>query len=83
MGDKPEYQRHPERHKFFAAGIGVAEGEKDTGGEHSFFAKMYAIPDKYKIVTLESLMQQMKTEHVDIVRMDCEGAEWPVLESWM
>ena len=27
-------------------------------------------------------MTELGTDEIDVVRMDCEGAEWPVLESW-
>ena len=27
-------------------------------------------------------MRELSTDRIDVVRMDCEGAEWPVLEAW-
>ena len=37
---------------------------------------------RYKTVTIQTLMHHMGTDHLDVVRMDCEGAEWGVLNQW-
>ena len=75
------YTRHKTRHKFFNAGIAATDG---TGhSQPGSLANFYKIPAKYKTLSLETLMKEMGTNHVDVVRMDTEGAEWPVLESWL
>ena len=81
--DKPEFKRG-DKHKFWPVGIAARDGS-DGGkdGLTSKFASAYAIPSSYKLVSIETLIKAMGTAHLDIVRMDCEGAEWPVLDSWM
>ena len=74
------YTRHPVRHKFFAQGIGVSDG---LGRPQTQFQRGYRIPSSFNTVSLTSLMKQMGTSKLDVVRMDCEGAEWTVLEAWL
>lgn len=75
------FTRHKERHKFLSKGIGVVDS---AGAQQKLtaFQQTYRIPSRFPTVTLESLMKEMGTDRLDVVRMDCEGAEWPVLEAW-
>jgi hypothetical protein len=84
MGGKPEhtFHRHSTRHKFFSVGIGAIDGIHS--GSKTDFQKQYkGLPRTYTTVTLQTLMKEMGTKRLDIVRMDCEGAEWHVLEAWL
>lgn len=89
------YTRHPTLHKFFPAALGVVDGVHritDTGsGGPNAFAAGYGMPSMYRVLSLATLMatllghtgegdHEVGDHHVDVVRMDCEGAEWGVLE---
>ena len=80
-GDSADYQRHATLHKFYPAGIAASDGTGGDGGPTAFQMN-YALPGQYQTVTLQHLMKDMGTDHLDVVRMDCEGAEWGVLNQW-
>jgi hypothetical protein len=78
-----KFDRHPTRHKFYEAGIASRDGTRHANDTRMPFQSLYNIPSNYKTITLQTLMSTMGTDHLDVVRMDCEGAEWQVLEAWL
>lgn len=92
------FRRHPERHRFYHAGIGewdtyeedgvrgkMRKGDEQDGSKEASrpFQGFYDLPSQYRTITLDRLMRDMGTAHLDVIRMDCEGAEWPVLARWL
>jgi len=58
--------------------------------DNSLYSSFYAKVDKHQIIgkkiavnseTLESLMEQLKIQEVQLLKLDCEGAEYQILDS--
>jgi hypothetical protein len=62
----------------FKYGIGIAGRSSDgvTGMRMGSWQKQ-----KWKVRSMKDIMRQLHHDSVDIVKMDVEGNEWPVLES--
>ena len=63
-------------HRFFHVGIGAQDGvhhEKSTLYTGTHFQEK----------TLATIMAEMGAPHIDIIRLDTEGAEWEVLTQWL
>jgi hypothetical protein len=64
-----------ERHFFDSIGIGVEDGL------HKGASTLYGGDTNYEVRTLDTLMKQNGNTHIDILRIDTEGAEWEILGS--
>lgn len=74
------YKRGP-LHEFFNIGIGKKDGfNKDKStlytNRHSSRIK------QFETKTLKTMMKDMNVNHLDVIRIDTEGAEWDILNTW-
>ena len=70
------HKRHV-NHLFEPVGIGAITGK------HVGKSTLYGGRKNYPIETLKHIMDRHGHTFLNIVRMDVEGAEWPVLRQWM
>ena len=70
-----------EHHLFEPIGIGAYSGTH-KGKSTLYTGKKYTDKNNYQLLSLSDMMQRYGHEHVDIIRMDIESAEWDVLKQW-
>ena len=56
-----------------------AEGEGDAATPDSVFRRGEAAPDRVRMMTLSGLMAEQGIDRIDLLKLDCEGAEWDIL----
>ena len=74
------YNQGP-KHKFFHVGIGGKDGwsnDKSTLYKTDKSKQMKS----FQIKTLSTMMKDMKVDFVDVLRIDTEGAEWEIIDSF-
>ena len=74
------YKRGP-LHEFFNIGIGKKDGfnkDKSTLYTNSHSSRI----KQFETKTLETMMKDMNVNHLDVIRIDTEGAEWDILNTW-
>ena len=71
-----KHKRH-KNHLFEPIGIG------STSGAHDGPSTLWGGKTKYDVLTLGDIMKRHNNDHVDIIRMDTEYAEWDVLQQWL
>eukprot|EP00760_Papus_ankaliazontas_P035453 PhM_4_TR7802/c0_g1_i6/m.69697 len=77
MGWAPtKVQRGPNRYQY---GIGIAGTSSDSASGYKMGA--WAGQQRWKVRSLPDLMHWLHHGSVDVLKMDVEGNEWPVLES--
>jgi FkbM family methyltransferase len=63
--------------------LGASEGEVeiDVAGSHSstYYRTRDAATQRVRLTTLAILMKEHGIDRVDLLKMDCEGAEWDIL----
>lgn len=62
-------------HYFEAIGLGA------YNGIHKGESTLYSRQNRYKVETIQHIMARLHHDHIDMLRMDVEGAEMDVLES--
>jgi len=70
-----KHKRH-ENHLFEPIGIG------SKSGRHGGPTTLINGQTNYDVLTLADMMKRYNNDHVDIIRMDTEYAEWDVLQQW-
>ena len=70
-----KHKRH-ENHLFEPIGIG------SKSGIHGGPTTLNNRKKKYNVLTLRDIMKRHNHEHVTLIRMDTEYAEWDVLQQW-
>ena len=70
-----KHKRH-KNHLFEPIGIGI------KSGIHEGRSTLYGGKANYDVLTLADMMKRYNNDHVDIIRMDTEYAEWDVLHQW-
>ena len=70
-----KHKRH-KNHLFEPIGIGI------KSGVHEGRSTLYGDKTNYDVLTLADMMKRYNNDHVDIIRMDTEYAEWDVLQQW-
>lgn len=70
-----------EHHLFEPIGIGPASGTH-KGKSTLYTGKKYNDKNNYQLLSLSDMMQRYGHDHIDIIRMDVESAEWDVLKQW-
>ena len=70
-----KHKRH-KNHLFEPIGIGI------KSGIHKGRSTLYGGKTNYDVLTLADMMKRYNNDHVDIIRMDTEYAEWDVLQQW-
>lgn len=70
-----KHKRH-KNHLFEPIGIGP------KSGTHTGKSTLYGDKTKYEVLSLQDMMKQYDHEHIDMIRMDVESAEWNVLQQW-
>jgi FkbM family methyltransferase len=63
-------------HLFEPIGIGA------YSGTHKGKSTLYGGKKNYQLLSLRDIMQRYGHNHIDIIRMDTESAEWDVLKQW-
>jgi len=71
-----KHKRH-KNHLFEPIGIGI------KSGVHEGRSTLYGGKTNYGVLTLADMMKRYNNNHVDIIRMDTEYAEWDVLKQWL
>lgn len=65
--------------------LGDHEGEveiRDEGVRSStYFANAGSVAESVRITSLQKLMQEHDIEQIDLLKLDCEGAEWDIIPS--
>jgi len=74
------YKRH-ERHEFFPIGIGSAN-EVKMDRSTLYKGKKYSNTNGFETKTLETMINDMGISYVDVLRVDTEGAEWDIINTW-
>ncbi len=63
--------------------LGASEGEVeiDVAGSHSstYYRSREAVTQKVRLTTLASFIKENEIDRVDLLKLDCEGAEWDIL----
>jgi FkbM family methyltransferase len=78
----PGNYKRSSRHSFHHLGIGTKDGAHV--GESTLYQTYNQRVTQYEIVTLDTILSTIvKAESVSLLRMDVEGAEWDVLQSWV
>jgi len=89
--DTKQYVLGP-RHRFFLVGAGIVDGKHPQSERNTLYGNDG--PENYAVKTLTTAIQDINhqayansqsdtaMEPATIVRMDIEGAEWDLLESW-
>ncbi len=70
-----KHKRH-KNHLFEPIGIGP------KSGTHAGKSTLYGGKTKYEVLSLQDMMKRYDHEHIDMIRMDVESAEWNVLQQW-
>jgi FkbM family methyltransferase len=70
VGHGPKFQRF--------AHFSTGEGDFVTDLQRFHDAEMYEVP----CITIRELMEAQQVLHFDLVKLDCEGSEFGILESW-
>ncbi|CAD7974811.1 unnamed protein product [Amoebophrya sp. A120] len=83
-------KRHPTRHWFYSVAIGTTMGQGgggQGGWESTSVYNHRGAGFRYSTVTLRHMIEQIaklpKDQNLHVLRMDVEGAEVPVLMSWL
>lgn len=70
VGSGPTFQRF--------AHFSTGEGDFITTAEKFHDAEMYEVPT----MKIKDVMQLRDVQHFDLVKLDCEGSEFGILENW-
>ena len=70
-----KHKRH-NYHLFEPIGIGP------KSGAHTGKSTLYGGKTIYEVLSLQDMMKRYKHDHIDMIRMDVESAEWEVLQQW-
>jgi FkbM family methyltransferase len=61
------------------AALSAVEGEASTRPEGAFYRTAADAAEPARILTLAGLMAEQGLSHIDLLKLDCEGAEWDIL----
>ena len=70
-----KHKRH-KNHLFEPIGIGP------KSGTHTGKSTLYGGKTNYEVLSLQDMMKRYGHNHIDMIRMDVESAEWSVLQQW-
>ena len=70
-----KHKRH-KNHLFEPIGIGP------ESGTHTGKSTLYGGKTNYEVLSLQDMMKRYDHDHIDMIRMDVESAEWNVLQQW-
>lgn len=61
------------------AAVSGEDGETTTDHLADPYSTDGAGPEKVRVVTLETLMKELNLSQIELLKIDCEGAEWDIL----
>jgi FkbM family methyltransferase len=61
------------------AALSAVEGEASTLQDGAFYRTAADAAEPARILTLAGLMAEQRLSHIDLLKLDCEGAEWDIL----
>jgi len=61
------------------AALSAVEGEASALQDGAFYRTPADAADPARILTLSGLMAEYGLSHIDLLKLDCEGAEWDIL----
>jgi len=64
---------------WFHAALSAVEGKASALQDGAFYRTAADIAEPPRIVTLPGLMTELGLSHIDLLKLDCEGAEWDIL----
>lgn len=64
---------------WICAALSSSEGEAVAAGPDSLYEKGAAAFERVRTMTLARLMEEHGVHQIDLVKLDCEGAEWDIL----
>jgi FkbM family methyltransferase len=64
---------------WFHAALSAVEGKASALQDGAFYRTAADIAEPPRIVTLPGLMAELGLSHIDLLKLDCEGAEWDIL----
>lgn len=70
-----KHKRH-KNHLFEPIGVGP------KSGTHTGKSTLYGGKTNYEVLSLQDMMKRYDHDHLDMIRMDVESAEWNVLQQW-
>ncbi len=64
---------------WICAALSSAEGDADAARSESPYARGAAALERVRMMTLSRLMEEHGLDQIDLLKLDCEGAEWDIL----
>jgi len=65
--------------------LGADEGELEIhlagSASSAYFREQASTTENVRVTTLPRLMRELGIDHIDLLKLDCEGAEWDILRT--